>query len=182
MRKATDLSIGHVNLAQSDTGLDEQFVGFVEALQTAGIRQHVLVRDVALAERLGAVDGVTVGPVVRSAVMAYCMMPALDLVHIHDMAGGQAGLLLTLTRSIPYVLTHAGSVPNANNPLAKAVYRRSLCVICRDDGDASIVRHYDPSISVAIVAEMQYSDPVDAYVRLYQNSQRMPIAGSNGIQ
>lgn len=175
------MRIGHINLAPSLNGTGEHFVSLVEALQASGIRQHVLVRNATLARRLEAVEDVEVGPVVRSAVTAYCLMPAVDLAHIHDAASGQAGLLLTLTRSIPYVLSHADVAIN-RNPLTQAVYRRALCVICRDDGDASIVRHFDPSLRTEIVPLMGRGDSADGYLRVYQNSQRMPIAGNSGIQ
>lgn len=174
--------IGHINLAKSFNGTGEHFVSLIEALQDIGVNQHVLVRNVTLAKRLDAVDGVVVGPVVRSAVTANCLMPQVDIVHIHDAAAAQAGLLMTLTRSIPYVLSYPGTVPNGRNPLAQAIYRRALCVICRDDCDASILRHYDQALHLEIIPEMERHGSAAAYLRLYQNSQRMPIAGSNGIQ
>ena len=163
-------------------GTGEHFVSLVESLQNAGIAQYVLVRNVTLAKRLDAVDGVVVGPVVRSAVTACCLMPKVDIAHIHGPAAAQAGLLLTLTRSIPYLLSYTGSVPNGRNPLAQAVYRRALCVICRDDGEASILRHFNPSLRVEILPDMHRQSSADEYLRLYQNSQRTPMAGSNGIQ
>ena len=115
------MQIGHINLAKSFNGTGEHFVSLVESLQDEGVEQHVLVRNTTLARRLGAVEKVVVGPVVSSPISAYCLMPRLDLVHIHDSNAGQAGLLLALTRSIPFVLTHRGSVPSNHNPLTQAV-------------------------------------------------------------
>ncbi len=138
------MHVGHINLAKSFNGAGDHFIELIEALQEHGIRQHVLVRNVALAKRLDLIDGVTVGPTVRSAVMAYCLMPALDVVHIHNPSEGQSGLLLSLTRSIPFVLTQRGQSPG-NNPLAQAVYRRASGVIYESDADAAkhlrIYRH-----------------------------------------
>lgn len=138
------MHVGHINLAKSFNGTGEHFVRLIEALQRQGTKQHVLVRNVALAKRLDIIDDVTVGPVVRSAVTAYCLMPRLDVVHIHDPAEGQSGLLLALTRSIPFVLTHRGQSPG-KNPLAQAVYRRASGIIYQDDADAAkhlrIYRH-----------------------------------------
>ncbi len=174
--------VGHINLATSFNGMGEHFVSLAESLREAGVEQYVLVRNVTLAKRLDAVDGITVGPVVRSAVTAYCLMPRVDIAHVHDPAAAQAGLLLTLTRSIPYILSHSGNLPGRGNPLLHAVYRRALCVLCRDDGDASILRHFEPSLRLRVVPDMHRRDAADDYLRIYQNSQRMPMAGSNGIQ
>ncbi|NNC78119.1 MAG: hypothetical protein HKN77_09170, partial [Woeseiaceae bacterium] len=97
--------IGHINLATSMNGTGEHFIKLVEALDRQGARQHLLVANHALAKRVSLCSNVTVGPVVKTPVMAYCLMPDVPVVHAHDSSGGQAGLLLTLTRSIPYVIT-----------------------------------------------------------------------------
>lgn len=130
------MHVGHINLAKSFNGAGQHFVGLIEALQKLGVQQYLLVGNVALAKRLHLVDDVTVGPVVRSAVMAYCLMPQLDLVHVHDPAEGQSGLLLTLTRSIPFVLTHRRHSAG-KNPLARAVYKRASGIIYHSDADAA---------------------------------------------
>ena len=176
-----DVRLGHINLARSFNGSGEHLVGLVEALNKVGVEQHVLVRNEALAKRIAAVANVVVGPLVRSAVTACCLKPPRDLVHIHDMAAGQAGLLLTLTRSIPYVLSHSPE-SLSQRPLTQAVFRRARCVVCSDDSQASIVRHYDPSLRIEIVTPMMYRKSAEEWLRVYQNSQSIPIAGSNGIQ
>lgn len=178
----TELTIGHINLIQSFDQAAQEFVILVEGLQRKGIRQHVLVRNPELAKRLGAIDDVVVGPIVKSAVMAYCLMPQLDLVHIHDMAAGQAGLLLALTRSMPFVLTHHGDFEGGTGAIAQAIYRRASRIICADDSEVSILRHLEPTLRLAIIADVEQSVVADAHLRVYQNSQRMPIAGNNGIQ
>jgi len=136
--------IGHINLVKSFDDAGQRFVGLIEALQKPGIQQYMLVRNVGLATRLDLVDGVTVGPVVRSALSAYCLMPAVDIVHIHGPTDGQAGLLLTLTRSIPYVLTRPEKT-SGNGPLGRAVYRRAAGMVYSADADATkhlrIYRH-----------------------------------------
>ena len=174
--------IGHINLAKSINGTGEHFVSLVESLQQEGVRQHVIVRNPTLARRLDAIEHVVVGPVARSAVTAYCLMPNLDLVHIHDADAAQAGLLLALTRSIPFVLTHRGSLPGSWNPLTQAVYRRAKSVICLDESDVALLHHYDPSLDVRIVPDVSRHGSASEHLRVYQNSQRMPMAGSNGIQ
>lgn len=177
----SDVRIGHINLSTSFNGTGEHFVTLIEALQQHGEQQHVLVRNVTLAKRLDAVDNVTVGPVARSAVTACCLMPHCDLVHIHDPNGAQAGLLLTLTRSIPYVLTHRDNTLG-RNPLTRAIYRRAARVICLDASDAAILRHYDPGLHITVVPDIERPGSADDHLHVYQNSQSTPIAGSNGIQ
>ena len=141
------MKVGHINLAKTCNGAGENFVCLVEALQALGVEQHVLVRNVALAKRLDLIDGVTVGPVVRSAVMAYCLTPHLDVVHVHDPSEGQSGLLLTLTRSIPYVLTHRDGAPG-KNPLMQAVYKRASGFVYQSDADAAIhLRIYEHAVA-----------------------------------
>jgi len=174
--------IGHLNLdaAMNDTG--ERFVNLVRGLSVLGIRQFVLLRDRSLASRLEGLAGIEVGPAVQSAVTAFCLVPNLDLAHIHDPAAAQAGLLLTLTRSIPYVLSHRRDDPLVPGPLKLAVYRRAAHVICHDDADASILRHFDPSLRIAIVPDLAGGSAASSLLEIYQNSQRTPIAGNSGSQ
>ena len=176
------VQIGHINLAESFNGTGEHFVSLVESLRLEGVDQHVVVRNVTLARRMHAIDNVVVGPVVRSPIAACCMMPRVDLVHIHDNSAGQAGLLLTLTRSMPYVLTHRGSIPTGLNPLMQAVYRRATSIICLDESELALLHHYDPMLRVHVIPDIERSGSARDHLRVYQNSQRIPIAGSNGIQ
>lgn len=138
------MRVGHINLARSFGEAGEQFVKLIEALQRAGAKQHILVRNLKLAKRLDTVQHVSIGPIVHSPVSAFALMPAVDVVHAHDATGGQAGLLLLLTRSIPYVLTTEGHVI-ARNPVMRAINRRASGVIDQCDVDAAkhlrIYRH-----------------------------------------
>ncbi|MDJ0710444.1 MAG: hypothetical protein QNJ14_08645 [Woeseiaceae bacterium] len=174
--------MGHVNLARPGDSYGESFVDLVQALHCEGLEQHLVLRDRAIVERLVPLDGVSISPVVHTAVTASCLVPSVDITHVHDLAAGQAGLILTLTRSIPYVLTHAGEVPNRRNPLAHAIYRRAACVICADHADIDLLRHFEPGMRIAIVQQTGQHAAIHELVRVYQNSQRMPIAGNNGIQ
>ncbi|MDH3547942.1 MAG: glycosyltransferase [Gammaproteobacteria bacterium] len=178
----TSVRVGHIFLAKSFDGTDEHFVNLLEALMRAGLQQYVLVRNPSLAKRYDAIEGVDVGPTVRSAVAASCLMPHLDLVHAHDRAAGQAGLLLTLTRSIPFVLTHRESMAINKDPITQAVYKRAAGIICVDDADIALLRHYDQSLRLHLVQDPGRFDSTRDHLRIYQNSQRMPIAGSKGIQ
>ena len=130
------MHVGHINLAKTFNGAGDGFVKLIEAIQEFGATHYILVRNTTLAKRLDLIDGVTVGPTVRSAIMAYVLMPPVDVVHVHSPADGQAGLLLTLTRSIPYVLTQNGKQA-LRGPLARAVSKRASGFIYRHDANAA---------------------------------------------
>jgi len=117
--------IGHINLADSFNATDEHFFGLIESLRRHSFEQYVLVRNVDLAKRLAVIDGVTVGPAIRSAITAYCLMPAVDIIHIHDTKSAPAGLLSTLTRGVPFVMTRRSEPGRIMNPLASAVQNRA---------------------------------------------------------
>ena len=123
------MKIGQICLATPSDEISEQFASLVEALARHDIEQHVLVASVALAQRLAACDSVTVGPVVKSPVMAYCLTPTVDLAHVHEIRSGQAGLLLTLTRSIPFVITTRANAADSRNPLTRSVLHRAADTI-----------------------------------------------------
>lgn len=181
MTRMNRVLVGHINLARSFNGTGEHFVSLVEGLQLHGVDQHILVRNHTLAKRLEIVGGVTVGPIVRSAVTAYCLMPNCDLVHIHDPTSAQAGLLLTLTRSIPFVMTQGDALPG-KGPIVQAVYRRAARIICRDASDAALLRHCEPSLNISIIPDVAHEGSASDHLRVYQNSQSTPNAGSSGIQ
>lgn len=176
------MNIGHINLAPGFDNTAAHFVLLVEALHDAGVTQHILVRDAALARRLRLIEGVTVGPVVHSTVMAYCLLPHVDVAHAHDLGAGHAGLLLALTRSIPYVLTHRGRVATSLSPLLQSIYRRAFRVLCQDDAELAMLRHWLPGIAIDVLPELESHESARRYLAVYQNSQSMPIAGNNGIQ
>jgi len=181
--KGTDMLIGHINLATSIYGTGESFISLVEALDRAGMRQHILVRNATLAKRVDvAGDNVVVGPIVHSPVTACCLMPHVDIIHVHEPIAGQAGLLLTLTRAIPYILTHRGEIALARNPLLQAVYRRAAAIICQDDSEVAMLRHWLPGLAIEIIPDVDLQGSSVAHQQLYQNSQRTPIAGRSGIQ
>jgi len=133
------LYIGHINLAESFNGAGEHFVGLLETLQQHAMQQYVLVRNIALAKRLDLIDNITVGPIVRSPITAYCLMPEVDVVHIHDRSGWPAGLLFTLTKSIPFVLTRQVSLATGKNPLNQAAYNRASGFI--DENQIAVDEH-----------------------------------------
>lgn len=129
------MHIGHINLSATFDGAGEYFVHRIESLQRHNTQQYVLVRNADLAKRLDIVAGVTVGPVVRSPVTAYCLMPEVDVVHIHDSSGWPAGLLFALTRSTPFTLTRRASDCASKSPLTLAALNRASGIIDEDQTD-----------------------------------------------
>lgn len=127
------MEVGHVLLQPASDEALRCFSAFVEALDRLAVKQHVLIADAAVARRLRACPFVEVGPAVRSPVVASCLMPDVDVVHTHETRSGQVGLLLTLTRSIPYVLTTGPAEASKCGPFYDTVLRRARAVL---DGDA----------------------------------------------
>ena len=123
------MNIGQIYLAPPESKESEYFAALVEALDDFDVAQHVLVASVALAQRLAKCAHVTVGPVVRTPIMAYCLMPEVDVAHVHDGKSGQTGLLLTLTRSIPFVITIDQGFEKDMSPIARSVMNRAVQTI-----------------------------------------------------
>lgn len=124
-----------------------RFTTLVESLDRLTIDQHVLVSSAALARRLHSCPYVTVGPVVKTPVMAYCLMPSVDVVHIHDTKSGQVGLLLTLTRSTPFVMTCDGKNRSGRNPIRRSIFERAQAMVSPSELDTeSIVRIYRKTV------------------------------------
>ena len=133
------MRLGHINLARSFNGTGEHFIALIEALDRQGVSQHVIVRNEALAKRLGIYANVTVGPTTGAAVVAYCLMPAVDVVHAHDSRGTQSALLLALTRSIPFVLTRRIDRHPHSNPVNRSIYQRASGIVCTTDAAARLL-------------------------------------------
>ena len=151
------MKIGHINLATSINGIGEHFVRLIEALTRQGIEQHVVVANASLARRLLVYDNVTVGPVARTAVMACCLMPDVTLAHVHEPRGAKAGLLLTLTRSIPYVLSRRETRGVGRSPISRSTISRAASVICPNDEAARAVLGDDFTTPVDVVADIAHA-------------------------
>lgn len=124
------MRIGHIDLSAHIGVAEEQLVVLVEALSSHGVAQHVLVRNQFLGKRLSVCGGVTVGPIVRSAMTACFLMPVVDLIHAHDEKSVSAALLLNVTRSVPYILTHRQFSGPGNSPVKRIQYRRAAGIVC----------------------------------------------------
>jgi hypothetical protein len=161
------MNIGHICLAVPNSEVSENFAALVEALDDFGVSQHVLVANVALARRLAKCTHVTVGPVVKTPVMAYCLMPEVDVAHMHEGKSGQSGLLLTLTRSIPFVITVDNGFEEDTSPIASSVLNRAAQTIERREvkpGDLAAGQH------------------LNIYEDACQNSHRTLPVGNSGYQ
>jgi hypothetical protein len=159
------MNIGHICLTVPYSEASENFAALVEALDDFGVSQHVLVANMALARRLAKCAHVTVGPVVKTPVMAYCLMPDVDVAHMHENKSGQSGLLLTLTRSIPFIMTVDDGIEQDKNPIARSVANRAVQTIERYD--------IEPG-------ELAAGQHLNIYEDACQNSQRTPTAGISG--
>ncbi len=149
------MHIGHINLSESFNGAGEHFVRLIEALRAHSMDQYVLVRNIALAKRLDLLDDVTVGPVVRSSITAYCLLPPVDVVHIHDRSSRPAGLLLTLTRSVPFVLTRHRLITRSRNPVEQAACNRASGFIEENQIDVGVhIRAYKQAMDSLRVPTM----------------------------
>ena len=123
------MKVGHLYLANLSGQSAASFIALVESLDRLAISQCIVVCDNAVARRLQSCPYVDVSPVVRSPVLANCVMPSVDIVHAHDDKSGQAGLLLALTRSVPYVLSQHPDRVGRNNVLMKSVRSRATVTI-----------------------------------------------------
>jgi hypothetical protein len=140
--------VGHIYLSRSMDVAAERFIRLVEVLEQAGVSQHVIAANADLAKRVAVYSSVSIAPATGSAVGAYCLVPRVDVVHAHGEQAGHVGLLLALTRSIPYVTSDAGEEETATW-VQQAVLRRSMgrLVIC-DHLDASqVVRSYRRAVA-----------------------------------
>jgi len=155
------MQIGHINLAKTFNGIGEHFIALVEALDRQGIRQHILVGNTALARRLAVYRGVSIGPVTGSPVLACCLMPQVDVVHAHNEKSAQAGLLLKLTRSVPFILTRRRNVNPAGRPLLQSIYARAATVICTTNAGARNISNQDSTARVDVVNDIARATTAD---------------------
>lgn len=123
------MKVGQIYLEKASVAGARQFQSLIESLDKLAIEQHVLVASAELARSLGSLPYVTVGPVVSTPVVACCLMPDVDIAHVHDSKSGQSGLLLTLTRSIPYVITLVDPDLMVRNPITRSICDRALQTI-----------------------------------------------------
>lgn len=155
------MNVGHINLAKSFNGTGEHFIALIEALDRHGVKQHVIVQNEAMAKRVAIYAHVSLGPVTAAPVMAYCLMPLVDVVHVHDERGAQSGLLLTLTRSMPFVLTRRRRRMPSANPLTRSLYRRAASVICANKPCADAMLTYDAAVEIDVIDDIARADCAD---------------------
>lgn len=150
------MKIGHIFLGTTMNGTGEHLIRLVEALDRQGVRQHVLVANQSLAKRVRVYENVDAGPVVRSPVTAYCLMPDVEVAHVHDGSAGQAGLLLTLTRSIPYVLSRRSDQDVGRSPVVRSMLNRAATVICANQSAADALLREEIASPVEVIADLSH--------------------------
>ncbi len=160
------LVIGHIMLAPEFDRGAECLLRLTSLLAELGVQQHALVANGRLATRLEARAGMPVVRCASSAVEACCDLQACDLVHAHDAEAGKAALLLKLTSSQRYVLTHVPSLTNGADTVLDSLNRRADCVVCTSDAAARELRR-------------KYAE---ATVRVVYNGRRSLAAGSEFSQ
>lgn len=161
-----------MDLSTGMTANEELLVVLVEALSAHGVYQHAIVRDRQLANRLMTIRNVSVGPLANSPVTACCLMPDIDVAHAHDSRAVQTGLLLALTRSVPYVLTYRQpSLPNGS-AISRCLYRRAKAIVCPEEKLATSFRGYVSDIPVDTVADVLV-DAVDTVVDKNREGDRL---------
>jgi glycosyl transferase family 4 len=172
--------VSHVYLEPFCNGSGAHVVCLIEALARLGITQHVLVSSRSMAGRLSDCRNVTVGPLVSSPITSYCLIPKVDILHVHDESGGRAGLLLTLTRATPFVMTRRGEVPPCPNPLSHSIYRRAASLICNSAPAARALRDFVPATPVNVIPDIVPATGIDRealsdqsaaeHLRVYQHA------------
>ena len=142
------VKIGHISLEKEYGGSGNQLLMLAKALSNHDIEQHAVVRNPVLARRLSEYARISVGPLVNSPVTAYGLMPNVDLAHVHDNRSLKSGLLLTLTRSIPYVVTHRSLHPPPAHALAKSMYQRAEAISCVSEAVSKVMLAYCPDTPI----------------------------------
>jgi hypothetical protein len=126
------------------------------------------------------------GPIVKAPVMAFCLMPNVQVAHIHCVHSASAGLLLTLTRSIPYILTCRTEFAAMTNPINQSALKRAAGLIFPDKKIAARYSDAIYQVPIDIVADARYTNAKGAHannriaanhVRIYRraaDSSRIP--------
>ncbi|MFQ6006072.1 MAG: glycosyltransferase family 4 protein [Woeseia sp.] len=142
------MKIGHINLEKEYGGGGHQLLLLAQELSSHDIEQHAVVRNATLARRLTEQSNISVGPLVNSPVTAYGLMPNIDLAHLHDHKSLQSGLLLRLTRSIPYIVTQRSLTPPPAHNVARLMYRRAEGIACVTKAVAQSIFEYCPETPI----------------------------------
>ena len=142
------MKIGHICLTKEYGGSGHQLLILAKALSNHDIEQHAVVRNRTLANRLAEDADISVGPLVNLPITAYGLMPNVDLAHLHDRKSLQSGLLLTLTRSIPYVVTQRSLATPPAHALARSMYRRAGGIACVSEAVTKTMFEYCPDTPI----------------------------------
>ena len=84
-------------------------------------------------------------------------MPEVTIAHMHDSKSIQAGLVLRLTRSIPYVLTYREMAQRPRNALARSLIERAAGVICPNEEVANGIVNAGYAVPVDVIPDISHS-------------------------
>ena len=163
--------VGHVCLLKDSDAAGEQLLHLAEALGKQGIRQHVAVRSASLAGQLAGVEDVTVGPLVSSPGAAFCTIPAIDIAHLHDTRSLPVGLLLALTRSIPFITMYRDDSLPSDRAVIQLAYRRASSIVCLTNKAGDVMQTSYPKTIIDIVPDVsdlgrEEIDPIIGWQRM----------------
>ncbi len=146
------LKVAHVHLASQHDLSSQQLAILARGLSGLNVDQHAVVRCQQVAEQLSRVPYVTIGPLVSSPIVANCLLPCADICHAHDARSAQTGLLLTLTRSIPFILSYRSQTTVSDAPITKAINRRSRAIVCASIIDQQRLLQDFPESTISVIA------------------------------
>lgn len=143
--------IGHILLSPEFGPGAGLLLRLASALAKLRVRQHALVASQTLADRLETQVGMPVVRSASSAVEACCDLQECDLVHAHDVEAGKAALLLKLTSSQRYVLSHRPSIDRDRDAVLSSLHRRADCIVCCSELAADALRGQPDASEIRVV-------------------------------
>ena len=167
------MQIGHICLATEFDDRTRQLTVLVRSLVSHSINQQSIVANHQLAVELEKTPIQHNVRVARSPISAYCAARNCDLLHLHDEFAGRTGLLATLTRGTPYVLTYRGSKAPPADALNRSIFSRAAGIVCDTAATAELVRHAHTGAAISVIEDAGHDDrsaqQMSAkYVRVYR--------------
>ena len=156
--------IGHICLSKDFGHTAKQLLWLVKGMARQGIQQSVVVRCAPLANRLMRCADVTVADLADSPLTAYSMVPKVDLAHVHDPDGVHTGLLLALTRSIPYIITCRQRAVPDESVIVRSAYQRAACIVCTTSATVDVMQVFCSTLSIDIVRDAGDSTHPNSYL------------------
>lgn len=152
----------HVNLARGFRGGERQTELLIRELTRFVSHQRLIVRAGApLSRRLADLHGLKVVAVGGKAG-AIAASRGAALVHAHETAGAQVGLVRHWLGSIPYLITRrVDSVPKTD-PFTRAMYRNAGRTVALSRAIEQLLVRYDRSLATRRIPDAYSNLPFDA--------------------